>query len=58
MGPHIYHQIDVTTATELRNPPGGKPVNLENKTKYFKVFKWMTRGENKKGKDSWSTYQY
>ena len=57
-GRHIYHQIDVIEATELRNSPGEKLVNSENETKHFKLIKWIKGGENKRGKDWWSTYQY
>jgi predicted dehydrogenase len=58
MLPHIYHRIDVTTATELRNNRNGKLVKSEKKTDFFKSYKWATGGENRKGEEWWSTYRY
>jgi predicted dehydrogenase len=58
MGSHIYHRIDVTITTELRNMRNGKLVKSEKKTDFFKEYKWATGGESRKGEEWWSTYRY
>ncbi|KAF2264345.1 oxidoreductase domain-containing protein [Lojkania enalia] len=59
MGPYIYHSIDITTVTEIKDPSnGGKIVKEEKKTERKKVYKWLKDEEGKKGEEWWSTYRH
>lgn len=57
MGPHMYHRIDTSTTTQLKNPQG-KVVKVEKKVDYIKAYKWPTVQEDRKGEEWWSTYRY
>ncbi|KAL6151040.1 hypothetical protein ACJQWK_10901 [Exserohilum turcicum] len=59
MLPHIWHRIDVTTVTALRDASTGKLVKEEKDTRYLKAYTWPegTAAENK-GESWWPTYRY
>ncbi|KIV98721.1 hypothetical protein, variant 5 [Verruconis gallopava] len=58
MGPHLYHRIDITTTTELRNPQDGKVVKTNASTERKKVYKWPPGSDRRTGEEFWSTYRY